>query len=310
MVAVGLILIISSSYFFYSAWTYPRTTPKMPTVTPIQFSPVKNASSIETFGIVPPSCGPGVGFLPANTINYSVQGSSITTQTPLNISVTLSIDWLYPFGLNYIILSPYVVIDNSVLHDSNSVLNGTPNPELPFTLVKNDSTGKGRWGLVYSIATEHTYYDYSHEFGLREFSRQILPTIILNEAGQLKGTVFMIVTSKFLGPNSCMGGSAISLQVRNTTAIYVQSFHDLQLEKQANFLENANLQNNAQIMYAEEQTQYSNDIVTTLTLVIVGFMMVDIGISLYDVSEKKNQYKKDTTGHRKGRADNKETPTD
>jgi hypothetical protein len=39
-------------------------------------------------------------------------------------------------------------------------------------------------------------------------------------------------------------------------------------------------------------------------------MMVDIGISLYDVSEKKNQYKKDTTGHRKGRADNKETPTD
>jgi hypothetical protein len=297
LASVGLALILLSVIPFFFAYTaYPKKKPTMPTVTTIPLSLVTNASSVETFVIAPPNCGPLGGFLPLNTINYSVQGSSITTQTPLNISVTLTINYLS--RLLYFIDTQGVVIDNSVLlfhriFPTKEYVPYIPLPNLSFTLVKNDSNG-----LVYST-------------GIERYAGQLVTTattIKLLEAGQLKGTVFMIIASKF-GPNSCVGG-VINLQVRNTTAIYVQSFHDLQLEKQTNFLENANLQDNAQIQYAEAQTQYSNSVVTTLTLVIVGFMMVDIGVSVYDVSEKKNQCKKAAARHGEGQADNKETPTD
>jgi hypothetical protein len=286
MASVGLILILLSIIPFFLALTvYPRTTPTIPKVTTVPLPLVTNASSIETFVIASPNHNPLVGFPPTNTITYSVQGSSITSQTPLNISVALNIDWAYSFVYKYYIRPESVVIDNSVLS------NGIILPQLSFTLVKNDSHG-----LVYSTDTVF-------------LTEQLPETIKLTEAGQLTGTVLMLIASK-ADPNSAAWFQGYYLQVRNTTAITVQSFHDLQLEKQANFLENANLENYAQLQYVDAETQYNNGVVTTLTYVIIGFMMVDIGISFYDVSEKKNQVKKDDATQSESKADYYENPED
>jgi hypothetical protein len=107
--------------------------------------------------------------------------------------------------------------------------------------------------------------------------------ISLTSGGWLTGTAYMYVGSR----RDSKSGWFEALAVRNVTTISIESYQDLQLQKQTNFLENANLQHNAQIEYAEAQTEYNNGLVTVLTLVIIGFMMIDIGVSLYDVSKKK-----------------------
>lgn len=263
---MGVVLIIVGTMILPVVYIeYPKTTPTMPSVATIPLVLVTNASSVETFVIAP---RPWVtGYAPTNTITYSVQGSSITSETPLNLSVTVSIDSAYQF-LNWFVRPESVTIDNSFLSNGFG-----PDPALPFTLVENDSRG-----LVYSTAMGFSWY-------------RILPTINLTEAGQLTGTALILVASK-ANPNSPLWFQGYYLQVRNITAIPVQSFQDLQLEKQTNLLENANLENNAQIQYADAETQYSNGVVTALTWAIIGFVVVDIGISFYDVSEKKSEAKK------------------
>jgi len=269
MVAIALLLIVFSSVPFWFAWMeYPKTTPTMRSVSSIPLVVATDRSSVETFAIPVPL----VGAPALNTITYRAQGASITAQTPLNVSVKVNIDRRYLFALHLFIWIENVTIDNSLLS------NGIADPLLPLSLVRNDSSGLG-----YSIEVP----------------------MILTEPGPLTGTVGVSMIPRRA---STVRLSTTSFEVRNVTSIQVQSFEDLQLENETNFVENANLQNNAQIQYNSAETLYDDGVVTTLTLVIVGFMMVDIGVSLYDVSEKKNQAKECGTRGTKNSADNEETP--
>ena len=240
----------------------------MRSVSSIPLVVATDRSSVETFAIPVPL----VGAPALNTITYRAQGASITAQTPLNVSVKVNIDRRYLFALHLFIWIENVTIDNSLLS------NGIADPLLPLSLVRNDSSGLG-----YSIEVP----------------------MILTEPGPLTGTVGVSMIPRRA---STVRLSTTSFEVRNVTSIQVQSFEDLQLENETNFVENANLQNNAQIQYNSAETLYDDGVVTTLTLVIVGFMMVDIGVSLYDVSEKKNQAKECGTRGTKNSADNEETP--
>ena len=197
----------------------------------------------------------------------------------MNITVTLSI-----WPTSYFIDPEGVVIDNSqyllvVGPNKTAVPTGWFDQLMEFHLISNSS----RFGLQYSTTWVPNSAFPSFAIG---------NTVSLNNAGWLTGTVYMYVGSK----GTTKPGWFEALAIRNMTTISLGSYQDLQLEKQTNLLENLNLQNNAQIQYADNETGYNNEVVTSLTWVIIGFVVIDvgftiidIGVSLYDVSEKKNR---------------------
>lgn len=56
-------------------------------------------------------------------------------------------------------------------------------------------------------------------------------------------------------------------------------------------VQNAQLENTALAEYSFEETQFNDALVTSLTLVIIGIAAVDVGFSVYDISEKRDRYR-------------------
>lgn len=272
VLAVAVIFWIISVPFFFNAWAaYPHsdTKPVKGTFTPLVLPVTNSSSSVETFVIAPPN-HTIVGYMPTNTITHSVSGSSMTSQTPLNITVTLDINPIYP-AIGYFIDPNFVMIDNSVLlvGTNPKVPFTVPSPPLDFQLISNSS----QYGLVYSTS----YVPFNNTF-----FPKLVDTISLNNAGYLTGTVFMLIGSK-ANPNSSAWFQGFELQVRNETSINVESYQNLLLQEQNIQVANENLQNNVETVYDNALNLYNESILNSLEWLIAAFILADLGFATLEL---------------------------
>jgi hypothetical protein len=117
--------------------------------------------------------------------------------------------------------------------------------------------------------------------------------ISLSNGGSLTGTLYFWVGLRL---NQTFSEWVSEPSVRNVTGISIETPQDLLLATQTNMLENENLVNNVNVQYLGNESLYENAVVTSLTYVIVGFVVVDIGlsvvavgVSLQDASKKERQ---------------------
>ncbi len=282
---VILSLIIGISAFIPAGFAikeYPwKGAPAQVTFTPIAFPTfVTKNSSLETFVIQRPN-ETVLGPLPTCSIAYSLtgafNGSLIEEGEPLNITVTLNINPFYT-AIGYFVDPEYVIIDNTeyaiIVGPNRTVDPFGYNEPLGLHLITNSSQN----GLIYSTS----YIPFNDTF-FPTLGNVIIPT----SNGFLTGTVFMLVGSR-ANPNSSSWFQGFSLGIRNVTKINIPSSQDLQLENQTVELENAQLQSDAIAQNSFAESQYNNALVNFLTLVIITFVVADISIAFYELSENKD----------------------
>ncbi len=244
-----------------AAMAYPSANAKPieGTFTPLVFSPANSSISTETF-IIPKPNQTISGPMPYCTVSYSVNGSTITSETPLTLTVTVFINAFYTSSLGYSVDPTFVSIDNSELLDvapnHTVVPYGVASPQLNLVLISNNSKG-----TTYSTSY-HPYNNTSLPI--------ITDTISVGESGYLTGSVFM-----FVGQSSSWSEG---LDIRNTTQINVQSMQDLQLQNETVQLDNANSENNIETQYNVELNLYNGAVLLSLERLIAAFVLAELGL--------------------------------
>ena len=170
----------------------------------------KSAVSTENFVLYTPVTLAAGTPLPICNITYTVNGSSITSQTPLNISVTVNINPAYSSEQYAVSVSVYSV----VILDSIDNTTGKINPQLTLFRVANTTDPEE---MLYSTVSNNV--------------------VNMSNGGFLTGTLILYIGFRD-APNSSNWFNTFTDYITNQTAIDVQSLNDLQTEKQSNDLLN------------------------------------------------------------------------